>query len=41
VLFGAGTNLFDGVDPARVKPDIVEAIRTPDVTHLSYAVRRG
>ena len=40
VLFGTGTSLFDGVDPARVKPQVVEAIHMPDVTHLTYAVRR-
>src|SRR5919204_881485 len=31
VLFGTGTSLFDGVDPARVKPQVVEAIHMPDV----------
>jgi dihydrofolate reductase len=40
VLLGAGLRLFDGIDPSRISLDIVEAINSPMVTHLSYAVRR-
>ena len=40
VLFGAGARLFEGVDKRAISLDIVEAINSPMVTHLSYAVRR-
>ncbi|HEV2027222.1 MAG TPA: hypothetical protein VGS16_01665, partial [Candidatus Dormibacteraeota bacterium] len=40
VLFGAGVRLFDGVDQRRISLDIVDAINSPMVTHLTYAVRR-
>ena len=40
VLFGAGIRLFDGIDRRRVPVEIVEAIPSPLVTHLRYAVRR-
>jgi dihydrofolate reductase len=40
VLFGAGVPLFDGVDKRAFSLDIVEAINSPMVTHLSYAVHR-
>ena len=40
VLFGAGLRLFEGVDQRRISLDIKEAIHSPMVTHLSYAVRR-
>jgi dihydrofolate reductase len=40
VLLGAGLRLFDGVDPSRISLDPVEAISSPMVTHLRYAVRR-
>jgi dihydrofolate reductase len=39
VVFGAGVRLFDGVDPGRVRFEIQEAIHSPMVTHLRYAVR--
>ena len=40
VLLGAGRRLFDGIDASRVSLDPMEAIRSPMVTHLRYAVRR-
>ena len=40
VLLGAGLRLFDGIDPSRISLDPVEAISSPMVTHLRYAVRR-
>ena len=40
VFFGEGRRLFDRVDRRRIAVDIVEAIHSPRVTHLSYAVRR-
>jgi Activator of Hsp90 ATPase homolog 1-like protein len=39
VVFGAGVRLLDGVDPGRVRFEIQEAIHSPMVTHLRYAVR--
>jgi dihydrofolate reductase len=39
LLLGAGRRLFDGIDPSRIALDVVEAINSPMVTHLSYAVR--
>ena len=39
VLLGAGLRLFDGIDPSRISLDPVEAISSPMVTHLRYAVR--
>jgi dihydrofolate reductase len=40
VLLGAGRRLFDGIDASRVSLDQMEAISSPMVTHLRYAVRR-
>jgi dihydrofolate reductase len=40
VLFGAGTRLFDGIDRRKVALEIVEAIHSPLVTHLRYAVTK-
>jgi dihydrofolate reductase len=40
IFFGRGIRLFDGVDRRKVTLDIVEAIHSPLVTHLRYAVRR-
>jgi dihydrofolate reductase len=40
VFFGEGIRLFDRVDRHRIAVEIVEAIHSPQVTHLSYAVRR-
>jgi dihydrofolate reductase len=40
VLFGTGVRLFDGVDQRKISLEIVEAIHSPMVTHLNYAVRR-
>ena len=38
VLFGEGTRLFDGIDRTKNELAIVEAIHSPLVTHLRYAV---
>jgi dihydrofolate reductase len=40
VLLGDGLRLFDGVDAKQLKVEIVEAIHSPAVTHLRYALRR-
>ncbi|HEV2459341.1 MAG TPA: dihydrofolate reductase family protein [Ktedonobacterales bacterium] len=40
VFFGAGIRLLDGIDRRKVGVDIVEAIHSPLVTHLCYAVTR-
>jgi len=39
VLLGAGTRLFEGIDRGKIALEIVEAIHSPLVTHLSYATR--
>lgn len=39
VFIGEGLRLFDGVDTRRVSLDIVEAVHSPLVTHLRYAVK--
>jgi dihydrofolate reductase len=39
VFIGEGLSLFDGVDTRRVSVDIVEAVHSPLVTHLRYAVK--
>ena len=41
VLFGAGVRLFDLIDKHAFSLNIVEAINSPMVTHLSYAVHRS
>jgi dihydrofolate reductase len=38
VLLGAGLRLFDGIDQARISLDIVKAIDSRLVTHLTYVV---
>ena len=40
VFFGGGIRLFDGIDRKKVTPEIVEAIHSPLVTHLRYAVTK-
>jgi dihydrofolate reductase len=40
VFFGAGRRLFEGIDRRKVKAEIVEAINSPLVTHLRYAVTK-
>jgi dihydrofolate reductase len=40
VFFGAGRRLFDGIDRQKVGVEIVEAIHSPLVTHLRYAVTK-
>ncbi len=39
VFIGEGLRLFDGVDTGRVAVDLVEAVHSPLVTHLRYAVK--
>jgi dihydrofolate reductase len=41
VFLGAGLRLFDGIDQDHVALDIVEAVDSPLVTHLTYKVRRA
>lgn len=38
VFFGSGRRLFEGVDRRRVQVTIVEALHSPQVTHLRYAI---
>ncbi|MFY1697917.1 MULTISPECIES: dihydrofolate reductase family protein [unclassified Solwaraspora] len=40
VLFGAGTRLFDGVDPSKVTLEPIRSEPSTRVTHLTYAVHR-
>lgn len=40
VVFGSGIRLFDGIDRRKVGLEIVEAIPSPLVTHLRYAVTK-
>jgi dihydrofolate reductase len=40
VFFGAGVRLFEGIDRSKVGLQIVEAINSPLVTHLRYAVTK-
>jgi dihydrofolate reductase len=40
VFFGGGTRLFEGIDQQKVGLEIVEAIHSPLVTHLRYAVTK-
>ncbi len=40
VFFGGGTRLFEGIDRRKVALEIVEAIHSPLVTHLRYAVTK-
>jgi len=40
VFFGEGRRLFDGIDRRKVALEIVEAIHSPLVTHLRYAVTK-
>jgi dihydrofolate reductase len=40
MLLGDGPRLFDGVDKDRVSLKVVEAVHSPSVTHLRYAVMR-
>jgi dihydrofolate reductase len=41
MFIGEGLRLFDGIDKRRISLDIVEAVPSPMVTHLRYAVRRA
>jgi len=38
--FLAGKRLFDGIDPSAVGLEIIEALASPQVTHLRYAVKK-
>jgi len=40
VFFGAGRRLFEGIDRQAVRLEMVEALHSPLVTHLRYAVLR-
>jgi dihydrofolate reductase len=40
IFFGKGTRLFEGIDREKVAVEIVEALHSPLVTHLRYAVIR-
>jgi dihydrofolate reductase len=40
VFFGGGVRLFEGIDRRKVAVEIVEAINSPLVTHLRYAVTK-
>jgi dihydrofolate reductase len=40
VFFGAGRRLFEGIDRRKVAVEIVDAIHSPLVTHLRYAVKK-
>jgi dihydrofolate reductase len=40
IFLGEGLRLFDGIDKNKVALEIVEAISSPDVTHLRYAVKK-
>ena len=40
VFFGAGTRLFEDIDWRKLKLEIVEALNSPLVTHLRYAVAK-
>ena len=41
ILLSDGLRLFDGVDRRRVSFEISEALHSPRVTHLRYAVKRA
>ena len=41
VFFGAGRRLFEGIDRRKVRIAIVEALHSPLVTHLRYAVTKA
>ncbi len=40
VFFGEGLRLFDGIDRPKVALEIVEALHSPLVTHVRYAVTK-
>jgi dihydrofolate reductase len=40
IFFGDGIRLFEGIDRRKIGLEIVEAIHSPLVTHLRYAVAR-
>jgi dihydrofolate reductase len=40
VLFGGGIRLFEGIDRRKVGLEIAEAIHSPLVTHLRYAIKK-
>ena len=41
VFFGSGIPLFDRIEQSKLSIDILDAVHSPMVTHLSYAVRRN
>ena len=40
LFLGEGLRLFEGIDRNRVGVEVVEAIHSPEVTHLRYAVKK-
>lgn len=40
-LLGKGKRLFEQIDTGSIRLEIKEAIHSPDVTHLSYLVKKG
>jgi dihydrofolate reductase len=38
MLLGAGTRLFDDIDPKRIEMVPIDVVEAPDVTHLQYRV---
>lgn len=40
VFFSAGRRLFEGIDRRKIAVEIVEALHSPLVTHLRYAVTK-
>lgn len=41
IILGKGVRLLEGIDPAGLALQPVEALHSPAVTHLRFAVRRG
>jgi hypothetical protein len=39
-FLGGGKRLFDGIDRSAVGLEIIEALCSPKVTHLRYAVKK-
>jgi len=39
-FLGAGKRLFDGIDRSAVGVEIIDALSSPNVTHLRYAVKK-
>jgi dihydrofolate reductase len=39
-FLGAGKRLFDGIDRSAVGLEIIDALGSPQVTHLRYSVKK-